>query len=356
MKRSYYIFSSGTLLRRQNTLFFYPSNEKAEEPNPKLDEEILSEPGVEGKLDGKNKKVIPIDDIDSLFLFGEINFNTRFLDFLAKNNISAHTFNYYGFYNGSFYPREYLNSGKVLVAQVQHYRSKSRRLLLAQKLIEGAAFNIARNLKYYNAREADLQTQIDTIESLSFQISKTKAIDELMGIEGNIRQIYYSSWPAILKEKYDFKQRVKHPPDNAINALISFANSMVYTTCLSEIYRTQLSPLVSFLHQPGERRFSLALDLAEIFKPIMADRVLFKCLNTARIGSNDFDKNLNYCYLNPNGRKAFVKEYEERLTTTFKHRTLKRHISYRRLIRLECYKLVKHILGSQNYEPFKAWW
>ena len=58
--------------------------------------------------------------------------------------------------------------------------------------------------------------------------------------------------------EYDFDQRVRNPPDNAVNALISFGNSLVYTTCLTEIYRTQLSPLISFLHEPGNRRFSLA--------------------------------------------------------------------------------------------------
>ena len=177
-----------------------------------------------------------------------------------------------------------------------------------------------------------------------------------MGIEGNIRRVYYAAFPDILGDKYDFQNRVKNPPDNAVNALISFGNSLVYTTCLTEIYRTQLSPLISFLHEPGNRRFSLALDLAEIFKPLLADRILFACLNQQRIKSKDFNKELNFCHLSEKGRKTFVKAYEEKLTTTIQHRKLKRKVSYRRLIRLECYKLVKHITRSEEYEPFKAWW
>lgn len=77
-------------------------------------------------------------------------------------------------------------------------------------------------------------------------------------------------------------QRTKLPPSNEVNAMISFVNSMCYTLCLDMIYHTQLNPTISFLHQPGERRYSLALDLAEIFKPVLADRLIFSLLNKNR--------------------------------------------------------------------------
>jgi len=81
-----------------------------------------------------------------------------------------------------------------------------------------------------------------------------------------MRERYYHAWRHILAEGWAFTQRVRRPPDNEINALISFGNSMLYTVCLSEIYRTQLTPTISYLHEPGARRFSLALDISEIFK------------------------------------------------------------------------------------------
>ncbi|OHB98872.1 MAG: CRISPR-associated endonuclease Cas1, partial [Planctomycetes bacterium RIFCSPHIGHO2_12_39_6] len=146
------------------------------------------------------------------------------------------------------------------------------------------------------------------------------------------------------------------PPDNMINALISYLNSLVYTTCLSEIYHTQLSPLISYLHEPGDRRFSLSLDLAEIFKPILSDRIIFTLLNRQQIDEKDFMREVNLCYLNEKGRKTVVKEYDERLKTVITHKKLEKQVSYRYLIRLEGYKLVKHLLGEQEYEGFKIWW
>lgn len=346
-------------MRKQNTMFFHPYKTNKTEPlksgNGEL--EVLADIGeFDFEVDSKDKRVVPIDDVDSLMIFSEINFNARFLDFLTRHKIPAHLFNYYGHYNGTYYPRDYLLSGFLLVEQVTHYKHPSKRLILAKNLIEGGASNMLRNLKYYHDRAADLTVYIQKIERLQESIDTTSDIGELMGIEGNIRKVYYASFTDILGNKYDFDQRVKNPPDNAVNALISFGNSLVYTTCLTEIYRTQLSPLISFLHQPGQRRFSLALDLAEIFKPILSDRVLFSCLNQQRIKPTDFNRDLNFCHLSEKGRKTFVKAYEEKLNTTIEHRKLKRKVSYRRLIRLECYKLVKHITGAEEYEPFKAWW
>ena len=141
-----------------------------------------------------------------------------------------------------------------------------------------------------------------------------------------------------------------------VNALISFTNGLVYAATLSQIYRSQLDPTISFLHEPGYRRFSLALDLAEVFKPVLADRLLFKMLNTKQLNERDFAQDLNCCYLKPAGRKTVLQAWEARLQTTIEHRRLKRKVSYQRLLRLECYKLVKHLLNDEPYTGFKAWW
>jgi len=141
-----------------------------------------------------------------------------------------------------------------------------------------------------------------------------------------------------------------------VNCLISFANSLVYSTVLSEIYNTQLNPSVSFLHEPFERRFSLSLDLSEVFKPFLGDRTIFKLLNKGLIGEDHFRKDVNYCLLNDEGKRIFLRDFDERLKTTIKHRSLGRNVSYQRLVRLECYKLIKHLLGVQEYSAFRMWW
>ena len=227
---------------------------------------------------------------------------------------------------------------------------------LAKAFIEGASYNIYRNLRYYNGRGKDVQSYMEAIEDLRKQIPKAQSIQELMGYEGNIRKIYYSAWPVIIDQEIEFEKRVKNPPDNMVNTLISFVNTLIYTKVLGEIYQTQLNPTVSYLHEPGDRRFSLSLDLAEIFKPILGDRLIFSLLNRKQITGKSFTKGLNYLHLSQNASKTIVAELDAKMQTTIKHKDLNKTVSYQYLIRLECYKLVKHLLGEKKYEPFKIWW
>ena len=330
MKRSYYITTDGRIRRKDNTVYFEGSDKR---------------------------KYLPVNDIETLYLFGEIDLNSKALNFLGQNNITIHLFNYYGFYTGSFYPREYLPSGYCTVNQVKKYLDTKARLDIAKEIIEASSFNILKNIKYYNARrDGKLDEVVQRIENERKAIQTTRCIGELMGIEGRVRDNYYRTFSIITKGRFLLGKRVKRPPDNAMNTLISFGNSLMYTAVLSEIYHTQLNPTVSFLHQPGERRFSLSLDISEIFKPIIVDRIIFKLVNENIISENDFTNELNFCHLSDSGRKGFLQEYDSKLSTTIGHRKLGRKVSYRRLIRLECYKLLKHVNDIQKYEGFKMWW
>jgi len=377
MKNHYYIFSNSVIRRKDNTLIFDTGNWESlktlEEKGisdidaadrtgniekfKKEQEELLISYDISDKFDGEHqKKYIPIENVDSIFCFGEVKFNSRFLNFLSQSNIPLHIFNYYGFYSGSYYPRDYLNSGDLLIRQSEFYIDKEKRLELAKEFVSGAAFNILKNLRYYLNRNVDLSIEIQNIEGLIACIEGMGDVPSLMGIEGNIRQTYYSCWTKIMNKEIDFERRVKRPPDNMINSLISFGNMIVYTTCLSEIYRTQLNPLIGYLHEPGERRYTLSLDIAEIFKPILTDRIIFKVINQNMISEENFNIKYNCCVMNESAKKTFVKEFDDKLKTVINHRVLGRNVSYRRLIRLECYKLTKHLLGEKKYEAFKIWW
>lgn len=228
-------------------------------------------------------------------------------------------------------------------------------MTIAQQLISGAAHNILKNIRYYNTRGRSFDEAIQQIEGYAAQIASTTEVDELMGIEGNIRMTYYTTFDGII-DGFEMGNRAKRPPSNEVNAMISFVNTLCYSVCLDAIYHTQLNPTISFLHQPGERRYSLALDLAEIFKPLLADRLIFAMFNRKQLQKSDFEHTLNGCLLRPNSRKKVVEEWEKRLSETIKHRTLNRSVSYKQLIRLECYKLAKHVLEIEEYRPFKIWW
>jgi CRISPR-associated protein Cas1 len=338
MKKTYYLFNPGLLERKDNTLKFTPMVENS------LGIEKEGQP-----------RYLPVENISDLYVFGSLTANSSLYNFLGQNDISVHFFDYYENYTGSFMPRDYLLSGKMLLAQTNFFRDKKKRILIARKFIEGASYNMIKNLRYYNNRGKDISFQIAQIEKFSELIPNTQAIDELMGIEGNIRQTYYQGFDLILND-FEMGNRTKQPPQNEVNALISFGNMMCYSQCLRAIHQTQLNPTISYLHSPGERRFSLSLDISEIFKPILVDRTIFKVLNKKEIQEKHFDKKLNKCLLNESGKKIFVQAFEERLSETIQHRTLKRNVSYKHLIKLECYKLSKHLLEMEEYKPFKMWW
>lgn len=330
MGQSFYVYNSGDLKRKDNTLQFT---------------------SYEGE-----KRDIPVERIDDIYVMTEMTFNTSFLSFISQYGIPIHFFNYYHFYTGSFYPKEKLLAGQLLVKQVEHYTNYDMRLDIARKFIDAAADNIYRNLRYYNGRGKDVSSYMSEIDYLRKKILKTNSIEELMGIEGNIRKHYYAAWNVIVDQNIQFEKRVMHPPDNMINSLISFVNSLIYSKVLSEIYHTQLNPTISYLHEPGVRRFSLCLDIAEVFKPLIGDRLIFSLLNRNQITESSFTKELNFLHLKKESSKLIAKELEDRMKKTIMHKELGRQVSYQYLIRLEVYKLIKHFIGEKEYEGFKIWW
>ena len=333
-KINFYIIKNGIIARKHNTIYFFFRDEN---------EQI-------------QRKILPIEKIYQIFCYGRVTVRSGALSYLMKYKVPIHFFNKYGFYEGSFWPRECLVFGSLLVKQVEHFLNKEKRLYLAKAFVKGSLQNILVNLRYYEREGKDLNQSISEIETLIEKIENVGKISELMAIEGNAKEKYYQSWNLFLPEKFKFEKRTRKPPENMINALISFGNSLVYSVCLSEIYNTQLNPTISYLHEPFERRFSLSLDLAEVFKPLLADRVIFKLIKKKKADESYFRKELNFCVLNEKGKRIFLEEFENKLKTTIKHKTLKRKISYQRLIRLECYKLIKHLLGIKKYKPFIIWW
>ena len=331
MKQPIYIFSDGRLERKQNTISFLSKENK--------------------------RKYIPVESVSELYIFGEIDLNKRILEFLTQNEILIHFFNHYGYYVGSFYPREHYNSGYLILKQAEHYLDMEKRMKLAKAFVKGAVENMKKVLSYYNRRGGELGHVLDAIDRMETSIDKQSSPEELMAIEGNIREMYYGAFEDILKsDDFSFDRRTKRPPQNRLNALISFGNSLMYVLALSEIYRTHLDPRIGFLHATNFRRFTLNLDVAEIFKPVFVDRLIFSLINKRQIQAKHFSKEIDGVLLNKAGHRIFVEEWENKLRTTVNHPKLKRKVSYRTLVRLELYKIEKHLLEEQPYEPYIAKW
>jgi CRISPR-associated protein Cas1 len=317
-------------------------------------------PGTLGREDNsltfRNEKGIthlPINGLKELYLLNEISMNSKLFSFLSMANITVHFFDYYGHYRGTFYPKEARVSGKVMLLQAK--TCLERRVPIAVSFVSAIAANIHEVLyHYFKHGNREIKPYLDWLKKeVPELLVKIKDVQRLLTVEGEIWRRFYETFQSILPADFAMNRRVKRPPDNPLNALISFGNTILHTKTISQIYHTHLDQTISFLHEPSDRRFSLSLDISEPFKPLIVFRTIFETVNNRRIQvGKHFEKKYNYCMLNGLGRDIFVTALEDRLQQVFEHGKMKRKISYLTAIKYDAYKLKKHIVEGTPFMPF----
>ena len=332
MSKTLYVMSDGALKRRHNTLLLEPK--------------------------GEESRYLPVETVEEIMVMGEVSLNKSLLEFLTQQRIVMHFFNHYGFYAGTYYPREYRNSGPVLLAQAARFMDPEKRQSLAAAFVTGAIANMRRVVGYYQRRWDDLDAEdiIEGLDRFAAEAPNAPDVPALMGVEGNARSCYYQLFDRVIRDPaLKMGKRTRRPPANPMNALISFMNTLCYTLALTQIYRTPLDPRISFLHEPSDRRLSLNLDLAEIFKPLLADRLIFSLVNKRVIREEHFirDGEEGEIHMTDEARKIVLQAWDERLDKTIEHPKTGRRVSWRRLVLLEAQKLQKHVTDGAPYEPFE---
>jgi CRISPR-associated protein Cas1 len=317
VQKTYYIRSHGVFFRRENTLYY---------------------------ISGGKKTSIPIEIVRAIVVYGNLTLKGGVISLLAERGIPIQFHTENGYYISTLQNVNKNMNGLVLREQVRYALDHEKRLDLAKKFAIGAITNLEKNLQR-KALKSNFKNYLTRIETC-------KTTEEIMGVEGNCRAIYYQNMDTVLPEGFKIERRIYHPPGNRMNALISFGNHLLYSTIMTELYYTQLHPAISYLHEPFRQRYSLALDISEVFKPIIADRVIFKLVNRKELQVDDFQQPLGNFYLKSFARDLVIKRFEEKLGSTVYHKKLRRKVSYRELIRIEAYKIQKHILNDQPYEPY----
>ncbi|GAB6044910.1 type I-B CRISPR-associated endonuclease Cas1b [Caminibacter profundus] len=324
--KTQYIFSIGEIKRKDNSIAF--KNEKG-------------------------WKYIPIEQVRELYFMNEVSLNSKFFDFCSRAGIVLHFFNYYGNYSGTFFPRRKYISGELTIKQALAYERD--RLKIAKAIVLAISENIYEVLyHYYRHGKGEIKEFLDYLKfRVPMFLEKAKDINKILFIEGQIWAGFYESFRYFLPNDFLMNKRVKRPPDNPINALISFGNTLLYTKTISAIYQTHLDQSISFLHSPSSSRFSLSLDLSEAFKPVVVFKVIFELVNRKKLKlQKHFERKFNYALLNEDGKKIFIKAFEEKLNEKFSHSKLKRKVSYQRAITLDGYKLVKYLIEGKEFRPF----
>ncbi len=317
MAETYYLINSGTLEKSGDSVTFVNKNEKIN---------------------------IPIETINEILIYGNVTFTTPVLKLLSSKNIPVFLYSRHGWYISSIYPENFLESGFVLTHQANFYNDINLRMELAQKFVVGAAKNMRRTIQRLKLGHLNLPLK---------EIENSKTVSELMGIEGNIHIKYLELLDRKLPNDFKIVSRTRQPPMNYINSMMSYLYSVLYGIVAAEIFSTHLSPEISFLHEPGERRSSLSLDVAEIFRPIFCDRTILKLINLKMMKKTDFTDN-NGVFLNDICKRKILEEFESKLRETVYSSSLKRKVSNKFLIRIELYKIEKQIMENKTYKPYIA--
>ena len=252
----------------------------------------------------------------------------------------------------SMYP---LNvSPRVTLEQLEEYFNSENRIHLAAQFVLASIPNLRLVIRYYNKMypETLYDSMLRKIDRVAKKIINTRDYDELLLLEAQARQFYYRCFDSFIRvEGFVFEKRSRRPPLNEVNAMLSFGNTLLYSLLANEINKTPLDVRIGFLHATNRREQSLNLDLAEIFKPLLVDRVVFSLINRRAIKPDDFYYDGKGIYLNAKGKQLFLNAFYEKLDTgvTVKGKSVK----YKSIIKEEIQKLVRHFRQGERYKPFK---
>lgn len=329
MKIRYYLYTSGTLSRQDDSLVFVDNKE--------------------------NKHYLPIFQIDSILIFSHITLNKNTIGILNENKIPIYFFNYYGNYIGSYQPSN-PKIGQVQIAQYENYRDSSKREFVAQEIILSSLLNCLAVMKYYDKKYGMLSQDISKLKNIVNSLNTPLSNDQILICEANGKQAYYESFDKIIKNKdFLFEKRSKNPPKNAVNAMMSYGYTILYSIISTAIYSSDLQISIPFIHSARRRKEGLQYDIADIFKPIIIDRIIMRIINKKQINASDFVEYQNGIYLNKKGVTIFTNEIETFLKSTVKV-NIKKSMNYNQIINQEVHKIIKHLIGKQTYHGYRMGW
>lgn len=329
MKKRIYIYESGTLARQDNSLVFIREKDKY-------------------------KFYLPIYQIELISIYGHCVFNKDLVQILFENNISILMFTFNGRYLGCFSPKRNC-LGDILIKQVTIVTDFERKNIYAKEIINSSICNMLSVLKYYNKKGRNLDEYINNIQLLQNKFIDQDLKNFSLIYEAKIKMIYYSSFNEIIKNNYFcFKRRTTNPPEDPINALMSYGYAVLYGILENDIHLSNLNISLPFIHGVTRNPGGLQYDIADIFKPVIIDRLIFRMINKRQIDSSYFIYNKDSILLSKQGTRLFLEEFENQLSTTISVNNKK--ISYRSLLKKEVYKIELSIKNDKKYIGYKMKW
>ncbi len=308
---------------------------------------------------------VPLNKVEQVIIFGEVTFTTPALHALLERRIPVHYLTAHGRSRGSLLADWGKNSG-IRLAQYALAGDSTRSFAVARQCIAGKLLNMRTLVLRYARTREDASILEEAGEQIRRCLRELARLDPptdtsdrmhglgpLLGLEGSASAAYYNTFNQILKGTWNFPGRVKRPPTDPINALLSFGYTVLTNQIVSMIHSIGLDPGLGVMHQPGFGKPALALDLIENFRAIIIDSTVITLINTGQIKADDFEEDLGAFRMNDSSRRTFLEKLEGRLNEEIRHPHFGYKVSYRRSIELQARLFAKYAQGEiSDYLPF----
>ena len=276
----------------------------------------------------------PKAKLDTINVFGGVNFSTPFVAEANEHGIVLNYFTQNGKYRGSFVPEK---NTIAEVRRAQYALSTEEELEIARAMIRGKI----RNQRTLLSRKG--VTGTDILKDLGVRIENTQTKDDLRGTEGEAAERYFDRLDETLVDGWTFEKRTKRPPEDHINSLLSLTYVFMKNEVLSALRQYNLDPFLGVLHADRHGRPSLALDLQEEFRPIFCDALVTRLINRGTITHNDFNKDNR---LSDDAFKTYLSKFDEFMQEEFTHPHFEYTVTRRKAVRQQAILLRKSITGE----------
>ncbi|MCL2090402.1 MAG: CRISPR-associated endonuclease Cas1 [Micrococcales bacterium] len=310
---------------------------------------------LEASLNHETLGSFRLIDVSQVCLFGNVSVSAQAMRELFAREIPVCWFSYGGWFSGL---AEGLPTKNIDLRRSQYTTSAAVLLDVACRMIEGKIKN-SRTLLRRNSR-TDVSTALAQLQNLSCQARQVEGYPSLLGVEGTAARLYFSEFVSMFSddssvdiETFDAGGRARRPPPDPVNAMLSFLYSILVKDVTVTLRAVGFDPYVGVLHRPRYGRPALALDLAEEFRPLVADSVVLQLVNNGEIRASHFISRAGACSLTADGRRAVLTAYERRMSHEIKHPVFGYRVNYRRAIDVQARILGAHLSGElPEYTPF----
>jgi CRISP-associated protein Cas1 len=300
---------------------------------------------------------IPLIKVSQVVAFGRVTVTAATVATLMEHGVDLCYLSEHGRYIGRLEPRFSKNS----LLRVEQWRAafdERRKLAIARQCVLGKLANMRVMLLRANREEGrpELTSAIERLKEAERAAEACGNLDTLRGHEGEGSAAYFAVFERLIKQDLSFPGRVRRPPTDPVNAMLSFGYTLLYNDLHSACNVVGFDPYVGYLHADRYGRANLALDLMEEFRPIVFDSVVLTCVNKRMIQKDDFAVELGGAHrLSDDARRRFLLQYEERKNTEFKHPVFGYRISYQRCFELQARLLAKFLQGElEAYPPLET--